>query len=81
MYGQFGFQLVLGPGDEAYPHSAHMSLWTRDGKPECLIDIFHGGANGANAAVYTDRLPDGIDLFARWAPAIYRHGSEPESST
>jgi hypothetical protein len=81
MYGQFGFEPLLGPGDEAEAHSAHMTLWTRDGKPECVIDIFHGGVNGGNAAVYADRLPDGIDLFTRWAPAIYSHGSEPVPST
>ena len=81
MYGQFGFQLLLGPGDEADTHSAHISLWHRDSEPECLIDIFHGGVDGGNTAVYASRLPDGIELFARWAPAIYGHGSEPKQST
>jgi hypothetical protein len=79
MYGQFGFRLLLGPGDADY-HGASVSLWTRDGKPECLIDISHGGVDGG-ATVYADRLPDGIELFMRWAPAIYGHGSEPESTS
>jgi hypothetical protein len=78
MYGQFGFRLLLGPGD-AHGHGARISLWHRDGRPECMIDISHGGVDGGGATVYADRLPDGIDLFTRWAPAVYGHGPEPVS--
>ena len=51
-----------------------MSLWTRKPEPRCLIDIFHGGDDDGLATVYADPLPDGIELFTRWAPAIYGHG-------
>lgn len=72
------FQLVLGEPEHRGPR---MTLWARDSKPECMIDIFRGGDLGGCASVYADRLPDGIDLFARWAPAIYAHGSESKPST
>ena len=74
-----GFQLLVGPGepDDNYD-GPHISLWTRHSKPECVIYISHG-VSGGGATVYADRLPDGIDLFTRWAPAIYGHGREPES--
>ena len=56
----------------------HISLWTRGSKPECVIEHLHGGRREWwFATVYADRVPDGIDLFTRWAPAICRHGSEP----
>ena len=76
-YDDEGFQLLLG---EPEHHGIRMSLWTRDSKPECVIDIFHS-VSGGGATVYADRIPDGIDLFTRWAPAIYAHGFEPEPST
>ncbi len=79
-HAKAGFELLLGPG-ETDDHSAHVSLWTRNSKPECMIDIFAGGVRDGVAIVYADRLPDGIDLFARWAPAICGHGGEPEPGT
>jgi hypothetical protein len=59
-----------------------MSMWRvyNHTKPECMIAV-ENGATGAYATMYADRLPDGIDLFARWAPAIYAHGGEPKPST
>ena len=81
-YLDAGFELLLGPGEEAPHHVAHISLWTRHShdKPECTISIFHGADGGTCDFLYADRLPDGIDLFTRWAPAIHRHGSEPKPS-
>jgi hypothetical protein len=64
MYGEVGFQLLLGPG-ETGGSDAQISLWTRNDKPECLIDIFAGGVRDGCATVYADRLPDGFDLFTR----------------
>ena len=77
LHGKAGFELLFGPG-EGDGHC--ISLWHRDSKPECLIYI-SGGADHGLATVYADRLPDGIDLFARWATATYAHGGEPEPST
>ena len=79
MYGQFGFELLLGP-DDTDGHGAYISLWTRKTEPQCLIDIFHGGDGDGLATVYADRLPDGIELFTRWAPAIYGYGGQSKPS-
>ena len=76
------FELLLGPGvSNLYRDS--ISLWKRGSKPECPIHIFKDidVDDCGMATVYADRLPDGIDLFARWAPATYAHGGEPEPST
>jgi hypothetical protein len=44
-------------------------LWVRPGKPpECLIHV-DGTASSAHT-VYAARLPDGLDLMARWAPIV-----------
>jgi hypothetical protein len=80
LYGKAGFDLLLGPGWTG-GNAANLSLWHRGSQPECLIDICHHGVNGNSQTLYADRLPDGIDLFARWAPAIYAHGSESQPST
>jgi hypothetical protein len=80
-YGNEGFELLLGPGETDNNYDGpHISLWTRHhGEPACVIDIFHG-VSGGGATVYAERLPDGIDLYTRWAPAIYRHGGDPKPS-
>src|SRR5262249_49120820 len=54
MYGQFGFRLLLGPGD-AHGHGARISLWHRDAKPQCMHDISHAGRDGGRGTGYADR--------------------------
>lgn len=44
--------------------AAHLTLFARHQHPQCLIGI--EGA-GTTRAVYAARLPDGLDLMARWA--------------
>lgn len=58
--------LVLGLHSEEARPAAQLTLFARRDPPRCLIDI--EGAAGATRTVYADRLPDGLDLMARWAP-------------
>lgn len=41
-------------------------MLVRRERPECLIDI--EGAGGSTRSVHAARLPNGLDLMARWAP-------------
>jgi hypothetical protein len=47
-------------------HPTRISLFVRSQHPQCLIDI--DGPAGSSRALYAARLPDGLDLFARWVP-------------
>ncbi|MDQ2812892.1 MAG: hypothetical protein M3Z75_13705 [Actinomycetota bacterium] len=58
--------LVLGLNSGEARPAAQFTLFVRREHPECLIDI--EGAGGRTRAVYAARLPDGLDLLARWAP-------------
>jgi hypothetical protein len=62
--------LRLGVTDEvAGSGVAALSLWVRPGKPpECLIGI--DGTDDSGHAVFAARLPDGLDLLARWTPIV-----------
>jgi hypothetical protein len=57
--------LVLGLHSEEARPAGQLTLFTRREPPQCLIDI--EGAGGATRTVYAARLPDGLDLMARWA--------------
>ena len=58
--------LVLGLNSQDAQPAAQFTLFVRREHPECLIDI--EGARGSTRSVYAARLPDGLDLMARWAP-------------
>lgn len=58
--------LVLGLNSEDARPAAQFTLFVRRERPECLIDI--EGTVGSTRSVYAARLPDGLDLMARWAP-------------
>jgi len=59
--------LVLGLHSEDNDASAaQIVLYTRQGAPQCMIEI--EGRSGSYHRVYAARLPDGLDLVARWAP-------------
>ncbi|MCL2580999.1 MAG: hypothetical protein FWE35_00915 [Streptosporangiales bacterium] len=59
--------LVMGLNSEDSPgYGAQITMYVRNEFPQCLIDI-EGGA-GSSRAVYAARLPDGLDIMARWAP-------------
>ena len=58
--------LFLGLNSEEAQPGAQFTLFVRREHPECLIDI--EGAGGSTRSVYAGRLPDGLDLMARWAP-------------
>jgi hypothetical protein len=77
-YAEAGYSEALTPGDSAEPflvvglHSeaitgsaAQLALFVRHEHPQCLIDI--EGPYGSTRTVYATRLPDGLDLMARWA--------------
>jgi hypothetical protein len=58
--------------DLTYPQSKSggvgLKLWTRREPPECVIDI--EGSQMSTCSVYVSRLPDALDLLARWSPLI-----------
>lgn len=58
--------LILGLHSEEASQAAQISLYVRRDPPQCLIDI--EGPTGSTRTVYAARLPDGLDLMARWAP-------------
>jgi hypothetical protein len=58
--------LILGLHSEEARPAAQITLFVRREPPQCLIDI--EGAGGGTHTVYAARLPDGLDLMARWAP-------------
>jgi hypothetical protein len=58
--------LVLGLNSEEARPAVQLTLFVRREHPECLIDI--EGPAGSTRSVYAARLPDGLDLMARWAP-------------
>jgi hypothetical protein len=59
--------LLLGLDSEDNTSSgAQLAMFVRDEHPQCLIEI--EGASGTARTVYAARLPDGLDLMARWAP-------------
>lgn len=46
-----------------------LALWLRPGRPpECLIEV--QGSDDSSVSLYAARLPDGLDLMARWAPLV-----------
>lgn len=58
--------LALGlHGDQARP-AVQIRLYARQDPPQCLLDV--EGPEGSSRTVYAARLPDGLDLMARWAP-------------
>ena len=69
-YAAAGFAhpfLVLGLHSEDNDASAaKIVLYTRQEAPQCMIEI--EGRSGTYHRVYAARLPDGLDLVARWAP-------------
>ena len=69
LYTKNGYELLLSHGDDT-GNATCISLWVRDAVPQCLINIYAGGRSDAIRTLYTDALPDGLDLVARWAPAI-----------
>jgi hypothetical protein len=64
--------LVLGLHSEEARSAAQLTLFVRREPPQCLIDV--EGASGVTRTVYAARLPDGLDLMARWA-AISQTGA------
>jgi hypothetical protein len=79
-----GFQLLLG---EPERHGPHISLWTRDRKPECVISH---AESGGYATVYADRVPDGIEpvhtvgtgyLRSRWRARAEHVGEGEKGGT
>jgi len=61
--------LLLGLNSEENTSSgAQLTLFVRHEHPQCLIDI--EGQSGATRPVYAARLPDGLDLLARWAAIV-----------
>jgi hypothetical protein len=61
--------LALGLDHEGALPVAQFTLFVRSERPECLIDIEGtAGVGGSTRTVYAARLPDGMDLMARWAP-------------
>lgn len=52
---------------------AGLRLWTREKQPQCMITIEWSGEVWN---VYAARLPDGLDVMAKWAP-IFAHASPP----
>jgi hypothetical protein len=58
--------LVLGLNSEEARPAVQLTLFVRREHPQCLIDIEAPG--GSTRSVYAARLPDGLDLMARWAP-------------
>jgi hypothetical protein len=61
--------LVLGLNSEENTSSgAQLTLFVRHEHPQCLIEI--EGQSGATRSMYAARLPDGLDLLARWSPIV-----------
>jgi hypothetical protein len=61
--------MSLGSGETADFGKVSLELWVRPHQPpECLIAV--GGTDGSSHAVFAARLPDGLDLMARWASLV-----------
>lgn len=60
------FISLVYPGDA--PGSVGLRLWVRAEPPECIIDV--EGTSDTGHSFYVDRLPDALDLMARWAPLV-----------
>jgi hypothetical protein len=58
--------LILGLHSEDVGEAAQLVLFVRRTPPQCLIEI--EGSGGSCRTVYATRLPEGLDLMARWAP-------------
>lgn len=58
--------LVLGLNSGEARPAVQLNMFVRREPPQCLIDI--EGPGGSTRSVYAARLPDGLDLMARWAP-------------
>lgn len=61
-----GLEQAEGTGQAGYVPG--LALWVRSEPPQCLIDI--SGTDGTSRAIYAARLPDGLDLMARWVPIV-----------